>query len=325
MKAAAFCLFLLMSFVHLTPLHAQRFILGADRLHLPDPGSLDSMKLVEWDHVKSFGLNAGAYYEGWPHQMTKDALDLAVNHDVDSVVILPQVWDKAFGQRWKYHPEYDKHYVDTGMTGEQYLHQGNGDNHSATTYPLMTGSPRVNCKRALVGTHDTDTLCDHLCFPFSRELRGYKDRNWDPPVFPLRIHVRVRLRLVATENSTLDVIRVTVQDSGRTPMLLSDYTITTDDGTRTPSTGTNAPRLGNTNSYGEVYAGSFVYADSTTLANTMINIKVYWPGNVSVYLDYIALDDSLANDLFGGRWNGMIDSTVSCTLGSATGRMLHAR
>jgi len=202
------------------------FVIGAEWLKyptidgLPPPQGSLPMTAQDWNNVKDLGLNWGMLsLDKYNNTIVTDALNAARANGIKIILERFRTGESgcpgsetpgyylgryAWGNRWRYQPEYAAHYPDTGMTGEL-----TNDNNAQKDADDINNTN--NSRRAVVGTHSM----------------GYMVKNLTPKTEQednVTYYLKVRLRLASgsfTHDSVVTV-RAVVGSSNRERTIYAD-------------------------------------------------------------------------------------------------------
>ncbi len=203
------------------------------------------------------------------------------------------------GFRWRYQLEYSAHFGGQNRAGVAYL-----DPHHLTSDEILAAVKDADAFNDDFNSWSADATIHSSGLIGLATIGGTVQNTSDT------LHVRVRLRLpdAPSVDSNLAVLYVRVL-AGQTPLLID--TIRTHSLKRLPwlPLQSDGVSLRLNQDYGEVYCGFFLKPDSAAQA---YSIELTWPGNVTTIIDYVAIDDAYADELFSGRiWDHAFDTELA--------------
>lgn len=197
------------------------------------------------------------------------------------------------GRRWRYQLEYTNHFGGANRRGAAITDvHGPDEILAAVKDAEVYSSTLVNCWQVDAG-QDSSGFLGRL------DVAGGVQKTDT-------LHVRVRMRMPDYENATpgdtVLIIRILIDQQ-----TITRY-ITTDSTKRVPWNNGMGNRLRDDNMYGEVDCGFFVKPTTTT----PYAIELEWTGKATAHIDYVAIDNAYADELFSGRiWDHAIDTELA--------------
>ncbi len=194
----------------------------------------------------------------------------------------------TYGKRWKFHPEdqiqFPRSDTLVGIRSFDYAYPADAE----------------------ASIFDPDTIINTCYIEGSSPGYVVDTLLIRPELLPddsLILHCRLRLRLRDTmPDTSLGVVQVLVKDSGVVEAdSIINVVVNGNSRKRTPSSDTLGVPLNSDDKYGEVYLGKWLHW------NRPIVVKIKYLANTPVYIDYIAFDNSRADSLFRGSFDGSID------------------
>jgi hypothetical protein len=295
------------------------FIIGADWLYNPPRPDYSNIvpSPTDWANISALGLNWGmlAMPPGDEHiSKTKEALDSST---VKLILFRYQFSAFTEGKRWVYHPEYVNHYPGTGTIGDPFLHDYPGNEPaSGTRDPDDTGN-NYNVRRVRSGINPSGYIARNLIL---------RNEQPDSVNYYLKIRMRLSSSVPFTHTPVIVVRAVRLSDgAARTYTVYADEfgdynykEITTvqfyksPSGSMVPLQGLDERSTGEVNPFGiKEYATGRFDAQRTSETYAEYDYQIYWPGQVSCYIDYIAVDDHKSHQLFTGANNNLITGEVT--------------
>jgi len=290
------------------------FIIGAEWLNRPNQNPPHVPSAQDWTNIRNLGLNWGmvGYLRGDDVSYANTALAGAEQNQVKLILERYHFRDAVYGSRWQYHLEYASHYPSMGRVGAARSDNG------AVRFPDDENNAN-DAWRAVVGTDPSGYMATGL-FPNNEQLDGafYYVK--------LRIRLETGTPLTHTPVVTVSVVRLSdnyQQDSTIYADQFGDYSyreITALSYTRNISGALGPPTQQSMQQVpladGIGYAGVPHYAQQQP-SQVGFDYRVYWPGQVTCYLDYLIIDDYPSDLTFTGYYDGAINSEVDLFEGRA--------
>jgi hypothetical protein len=284
------------------------FILGAEWLNRPFQTPPHVPSAQDWTNIRDLGLNWGAitYRASDDISYANSALDGAAQNGVK--VRLGRYRLHADGFRWEYHPEYSGHYPLTGRTGAAFAEPSD----TAKNFPDDDENSN-NAWLAEVGTHSIGYMAAGLLTNTEQD---------DNPNSPYYLKVRMRLESGTPLNHTavVTVSAVRISDGAQVSATIyadqfSGYAYQEITALSFLKTASSSMSPSQQQTYSASYSQSIgplgIPQPSTQAQITAYDYRVYWPGNVTCYLDYVIIDNSPANRVFTGAYDLQFDTEVN--------------
>ncbi|MFH0991066.1 MAG: hypothetical protein V1799_13740 [bacterium] len=217
------------------------------------------------------------------------------------------------GHRWVYHPEYNQHYP--GFTGRR--GQGSLEGAGSADADLDQTQVNINAWRVLSGSGGDS----------SGYIANGLLMNSEQPD-SVRYFIKVRMRLVLDtpfDNKPALVVKAVRADTTMVDTIFanefSNYNYREVPSlvfrkmpvgqTAQPQQSINEIRVSHVPPRDTIgYATGHPDEVISTASNTAFDYQLYWPGQVSCFVDYIAIDDSVSNRLFLGTNDTAISGEV---------------
>ncbi|MFH0989187.1 MAG: hypothetical protein V1799_04125 [bacterium] len=285
-----------------------KFIIGVDWITKPprEPYTNIIPTQAEWNMLASLGVNCGmiALPERVNIQDYYNSVTTALgNSPVDLIIFGYRFSRFTDGHRWVYHPEYDQHYPNfTGRIGSSVIDQ------------IQTPPAKKDADVELDGSAPN-------AWETVGGLAGFIAKNLllsseQPDSIKYYLKVRMRLNPGTSFNHTpVLVIQAVRADTTMVDTVFADefndynYREIPSLSFRKMPVGKS---LGPYESINEIEVSHIPPRDLigyatgrpdeviSAVSNTAYDYQLYWPGLVSCYVDYLAIDDSTSNSLFIG-------------------------
>ncbi|MDP2303140.1 MAG: hypothetical protein Q8N03_12040, partial [Ignavibacteria bacterium] len=299
----------------------EKFIIGVDWLNPiagPPATNFQPLSGNYWDTAKSLGINYAALNIGEQNyngvQLIRDELTKAADRDIKIFLYTYKInWGTTTGRprRWMYQTEdnYDFGSHGTGVSVHQPPVNGMPEPHWSQ---VNVDEQAPNFLRLTTGIHPIGYAAEDLI-----------NDNEIPDNFHYDVKIRIR-KTVSQGSSSVPVLKVVVIN--KTNELPQERTIFANELQQNVWKEVNAFRFykseigpfteDNIEEQEVMYdeLGILGVPDFTIVGevtNTAYEIKVYWYGQVSCDIDYIAIDDNSSNNLHTGIHDNLIATTVN--------------
>ncbi|MBU2446820.1 MAG: right-handed parallel beta-helix repeat-containing protein, partial [Bacteroidetes bacterium] len=291
------------------------FLIGAEWLNNPArPGGVPHVPSAQdYLNITDLGLNWGmaAYRIGDDISYANATLTGAESNNIKLMLDRYQFYNAATGQRWQYHPEYDHHYPIAGRTGEPFL------DNVARAYKFPDNeSGTVNTWQTIAGTNSAGYIATGLIPNTEQE-----DNN----TYYIKLRIRLTTGTPFNHTPVCSVIVFRLSDGYEQSATIyadqfSNYSYTEITAFSFYKT-SSGPFLATNEEPGQKDQQEIYFPNNSAhtgipqpsalrVSGAAFDYRVYWPGNVTCYLDYVIIDDVGGNNTLSGNYDTEINDEV---------------